>query len=180
MGRTFIKPTQKERESAVRVKLNVIEPVVRGKRIVLVDDSIVRGTTIANLIHMLKKAGALSVHVRVASPPFLHPCYFGTDVPSNDQLIACSHNLEEIRDSIGADSLGYMKIEDLPSMVGDLPLCWCLLRRQLSHEHSVIAETVLRFSDYTYHIFLLLLGREKRLPWIGSRFSGEIIILSCL
>ena len=123
VGRTFIKPTQKERESAVRVKLNVIEPVVRGKRIVLVDDSIVRGTTIANLIHMLKKAGALSVHVRVASPPFLHPCYFGTDVPSNDQLIACSHNLEEIRDSIGADSLGYMKIEDLPSMVGDLPLC---------------------------------------------------------
>ena len=123
VGRTFIKPTQKERESAVRVKLNVIEPVVRGKRIVLVDDSIVRGTTIANLIHMLKKAGALSVHVRVASPPFLHPCYFGTDVPSNDQLIACSHNQEEIRDSIGADSLGYMKIEDLPSMVGDLPLC---------------------------------------------------------
>lgn len=123
VGRTFIKPTQKERESAVRVKLNVIEPVVRGKRIVLVDDSIVRGTTIANLIHMLKKAGAKSVHVRVASPPFLHPCYFGTDVPSNDQLIACSHNLEEIRESIGADSLGYMKIEDLPSMVGDLPLC---------------------------------------------------------
>ena len=72
---------------------------------------------------MLKKAGALSVHVRVASPPFLHPCYFGTDVPSNDQLIACSHNLEEIRDSIDADSLGYMKIEDLQSMVGDLPLC---------------------------------------------------------
>lgn len=123
VGRTFIKPTQQERESAVRVKLNVIEPVVRGKRIVLVDDSIVRGTTIANLIHMLKKAGAKSVHVRVASPPFLHPCYFGTDVPSNDQLIACSHNLEEIRQSIGADSLGYMKIEDLQSMVGDLPLC---------------------------------------------------------
>ena len=123
VGRTFIKPTQKERESAVRVKLNVLEPVVRGKRIVLVDDSIVRGTTIANLIHMLKKAGAKSVHVRVASPPFLHPCYFGTDVPSNDQLIACSHNIEEIRESIGADSLGYMKIEDLQSMVGDLPLC---------------------------------------------------------
>ena len=123
VGRTFIKPTQQERESAVRVKLSVLEPVVRGKRIILVDDSIVRGTTIANLIHMLKKAGAKSVHVRVASPPFLHPCYFGTDVPSNDQLIACSHNLEEIRESIGADSLGYMKIEDLQSMVGDLPLC---------------------------------------------------------
>lgn len=180
VGRTFIKPTQKERESAVRVKLNVIEPVVRGKRIVLVDDSIVRGTTIANLIHMLKKAGALSVHVRVASPPFLHPCYFGTDVPSNDQLIACSHNLEEIRDSIGADSLGYIENRRFTFHGRRPPSLLCLLRRQLSHEHSVIAETVLRFSDYTYHIFLLLLGREKRLPWIGSRFSGEIIILSCL
>ena len=123
IGRTFISPTQELRENEVKIKLNAIRSVVEGKRVVLIDDSIVRGTTIANLIHMLKKAGALSVHVRVASPPFLHPCYFGTDVPSNDQLIACSHNLEEIRDSIGADSLGYMKIEDLPSMVGDLPLC---------------------------------------------------------
>ena len=123
IGRTFIKPKQSNRESSVQVKLSVLKEAVAGKRIIMIDDSIVRGTTIANLIHMLKKAGALSVHVRVASPPFLHPCYFGTDVPSNDQLIACSHNLEEIRDSIGADSLGYMKIEDLPSMVGDLPLC---------------------------------------------------------
>ena len=123
VGRTFIKPTQKEREDSVRLKLNVLESVVRGKRIVLVDDSIVRGTTIANLIHMLKGAGALSVHVRVSSPPFLYPCYFGTDIPSNKQLIASSHSMEEIRAMIGADSLGYMRIEDLQSMVGNLPLC---------------------------------------------------------
>src|SRR5699024_2690311 len=111
VGRTFIKPTQKERENSVRLKLNVLESVVKGKRIVLVDDSIVRGTTIANLIHMLKKAGAVSVHVRISSPPFLYPCYFGTDIPSNKQLIASSHSTEEICSMIGADSLGYMKIE---------------------------------------------------------------------
>lgn len=123
VGRTFIKPTQKERESSVRLKLSVLEPSVKDKSIVLVDDSIVRGTTIANLIHMLKKAGAKSVHVRICSPPFLYPCYFGTDVPSNKQLIASSHSEEEIRQLIGADTLGYMKIEDLQTMVGDLPIC---------------------------------------------------------
>lgn len=123
VGRTFIKPTQKERESSVRLKLSVLEPAVKGKNIVLVDDSIVRGTTIANLIHLLKHAGAKNVHVRICSPPFLYPCYFGTDVPSNQQLIASSHSVDEIRQLIGADSLGYMRIEDLQSMVGDLPLC---------------------------------------------------------
>lgn len=123
VGRTFIKPTQKERESSVRIKLSILDSAVKGKNIVLVDDSIVRGTTIANLIHLLKHAGAKSVHVRICSPPFLYPCYFGTDVPSNQQLIASSHSVEEIRQLIGADSLGYMKIEDLQSMVGDLPLC---------------------------------------------------------
>ena len=123
IGRTFIKPTQKERESSVHLKLSVLESAVKGKRIVLVDDSIVRGTTIANLIRMLKKAGALEVHVRISSPPFLHPCYFGTDVPSNDQLIASSHSTEEIREMIGADSLGYMQSEFLEGMAGGLPLC---------------------------------------------------------
>ena len=107
----------------VGLKLSVLESAVKGKNIVLVDDSIVRGTTIANLIHLLKHAGAKEVHVRVSSPPFLYPCYFGTDVPSNQLLIASSHSTEEIRQLIGADSLGYMKIEDLQSMVGDLPLC---------------------------------------------------------
>ncbi|MDO4291629.1 MAG: amidophosphoribosyltransferase [Eubacteriales bacterium] len=123
VGRTFIKPTQKERESAVHLKLNVLASVVRNKRLVLIDDSIVRGTTIANLIGMLKKAGALEVHVRICSPPFLYPCYYGTDVPSNDQLIASGHTPEQICARIGADSLGYMKLEDLKQMTGELPLC---------------------------------------------------------
>lgn len=123
VGRTFIKPKQSQRESSVKIKLNVIEEVVKGKRIVMVDDSIVRGTTCANIIKMLKKAGATEVHVRISSPPFLHPCYFGTDVPSNDQLIAHSHTTEEIREMIGADSLGYMKIDKLKDMVGELAYC---------------------------------------------------------
>lgn len=123
IGRTFIKPTQKERESSVHLKLSVLEPAVKGKRIVLVDDSIVRGTTIAHLIHMLKEAGALEVHVRISSPPFRYPCYFGTDVPSNEQLIATKHSTEEIREMIGADSLGYMECEYLEQMAGGLSLC---------------------------------------------------------
>ena len=123
VGRTFIKPKQSERVSSVKIKLNVIPEVVKGKRIVMVDDSIVRGTTCANIIKMLKKAGAKEVHVRISSPPFLHPCFFGTDVPSNEQLIAHTHTQEEIRQLIGADSLGYMEIEKLKDMVGDLKYC---------------------------------------------------------
>lgn len=123
VGRTFIKPTQKERESAVHMKLSVLPEVVRGKRLVLIDDSIVRGTTIAGLITLLKKAGAVSVHVRISSPPFLYPCYYGTDVPSNKALIAADNSPEEIARRIGADSLGYMKLEDLSAMSDNLPLC---------------------------------------------------------
>lgn len=123
VGRTFIKPKQSQRESSVKIKLNVIEEVVRDKRIVMVDDSIVRGTTCANIIKILKRAGAKEVHVRISSPPFLYPCYFGTDVPSNEQLIAHSHTTEEIRELIGADSLGYMKIDKLKNMVGSLGYC---------------------------------------------------------
>ena len=123
IGRTFIKPTQEEREIAVAQKLSILGSVVKGKRIVLIDDSIVRGTTIRKLIEMLKSAGATQVHVRISSPPFLHPCYYGTDIPSGDQLIADSMTKDEIRDMIGADSLEYMEIEDLHDMVGDLPVC---------------------------------------------------------
>lgn len=123
VGRTFIKPKQSQRVSSVKIKLNVIEEVVRGKRIVMVDDSIVRGTTCANIIKMLKKAGATEVHVRISSPPFLYPCYFGTDVPSNEQLIAHSHTTEQIREMIGADSLGYMEIGKLKDMVNGLSYC---------------------------------------------------------
>ncbi len=123
VGRTFIKPTQEERTAAVHMKLSIIENVVKGKRVVLIDDSIVRGTTIKNLIHLMRKAGALEVHVRISSPPFLYPCCYGTDVPDNSQLIANKYSAEEICKQIGADSLGYMKVEDLKEMTGDLPLC---------------------------------------------------------
>ena len=130
VGRTFIKPTQAERESAVQIKLSVIKSVVKDKRIILIDDSIVRGTTIAKLITMLKSAGAKEVHVRISSPPFLYPCYYGTDVPSNHQLIASTHTQEEICNHIGADSLGYLKIEDFEKMVGTLPLCKACFNNQ--------------------------------------------------
>ncbi|MGI6117771.1 MAG: amidophosphoribosyltransferase [Bilifractor sp.] len=123
IGRTFIKPTQAERETSVKLKLSVLEPAVKGKKIVLVDDSIVRGTTMANLITMLKQAGAEEVHVRISAPPFLYPCYYGTDVPSNSQLIASSHTEEEICRIIGADSLAYMRIGDLPEMAGHKDIC---------------------------------------------------------
>lgn len=123
IGRTFIKPTQAERASAVRAKLNVLEGVVCDKRVVLIDDSIVRGTTIKNLINMLRESGAKEVHVRISSPPFLYPCYYGTDVPDNSDLIANKMAAEEICKKIGADSLGYMDISDLPKMTGSLPLC---------------------------------------------------------
>jgi len=123
VGRTFIKPTQQERMSAVHMKLSVIESVVKDKVVVLIDDSIVRGTTIANLITMMRKAGAKEVHVRISSPPFLHPCYYGTDVPDNSQLIANEYSVDEICERIGANSLGYMQLEDLGQMTGDLPLC---------------------------------------------------------
>lgn len=140
VGRTFIKPTQKERESSVRLKLSVLKNAVKGKDIVLIDDSIVRGTTIANLIRMLKQAGAGKVHVRISSPPFLYPCYFGTDVPSNRQLIASSRSMEEIRQLIVADSLGYLRVEDLKSMVDDLPLCSACFDNQYPMDISSIIE----------------------------------------
>lgn len=123
VGRTFIKPTQKERESSVRLKLSVLKDTVNNKNIVLIDDSIVRGTTIANLIHLLKQAGAKKVHVRISSPPFLYPCYYGTDVPSNKQLMAASHSVDDICRIIGADSLGYLRVADLSALAGGLPLC---------------------------------------------------------
>ena len=123
IGRTFIKPTQKERQSAVHMKLSLIEDVVKDKRVVLIDDSIVRGTTISNLINTMRKAGAKEVHVRISSPPFLYPCYYGTDVPDNSELIANKLSKDEICRFIGADSLEYMEVQDLDKMVGNLPLC---------------------------------------------------------
>lgn len=123
VGRTFIKPKQSSRESSVRVKLNVLKEAVKGKRVIMIDDSIVRGTTSDRIVSMLKEAGAKEVHMRVSSPPFLWPCYFGTDVPAREQLIAYDRTVEEIRQIIGADSLGYLEISRLEEMVGGLPIC---------------------------------------------------------
>jgi amidophosphoribosyltransferase len=123
VGRTFIKPKQSNRESSVQVKLNVLREVVEGKRIIMIDDSIVRGTTSDRIVGMLKEAGAKEVHMRVSSPPFLWPCYFGTDVPARKQLIAYNRSIEDIRKIIGADSLGYLSIERLESLVDGLPIC---------------------------------------------------------
>ena len=116
VGRTFIQPTQSERQNAVRIKLNAIRATVMGKRVVLVDDSIVRGTTSARIVSLLREAGAAEVHVRLSSPPFRHPCYFGTDIDSEDTLIAARHTIAEIQALIGADSLGYLPVECLPKL----------------------------------------------------------------
>ena len=123
VGRTFIKPKQSSRESSVRVKLNVLKEAVDGKRIIMIDDSIVRGTTSDRIVIMLRDAGATEVHVRISSPPFLWPCYFGTDIPEREQLIAYNRTIEEIRDIIGADSLGYLGIDRLSEMADGLPIC---------------------------------------------------------
>lgn len=130
IGRSFIKPTDEERRTAVHMKLSVLKNVVKDKRIVLIDDSIVRGTTMRQLIDMLKSAGAREVHVRISSPPFLYPCYYGTDVPTAKQLIASEHSDVEICKSIGADSLHYLRVEDFESMVGELPLCTACFTNQ--------------------------------------------------
>lgn len=123
VGRTFIKPKQKNRESSVQVKLNVVREAVAGKRIIMIDDSIVRGTTSDRIVRMLREAGAKEVHMRVSSPPFLWPCYFGTDVPAREQLIAYNRSAEEVCGIIGADSLGYLKLERLKEIVKDLGIC---------------------------------------------------------
>ena len=111
IGRTFILPEQKQRQDAVRIKLNAIRSTVEGKRVVMVDDSIVRGTTSAHIVRLLREAGAKEVHVRLSSPPFTNVCYFGTDVSKRETLIAATHTVEEIREIIGADSLGYLPLE---------------------------------------------------------------------
>ena len=125
VGRTFIKPSQEQRQQAVKIKLNPISAVVKGKRVVIIDDSIVRGNTIANQVNMLRNAGAVEVHVRISSPPFMHPCYYGTDVPDEKYLIACSHTIPEICGIIGADSLGYLDSEDLDAMLGGDGFRYC-------------------------------------------------------
>ncbi len=111
IARTFIAPGQSARQDKVKIKLNPIAEVVRGKRVVLIDDSIVRGTTCARIIQLLRDAGAKEIHMRVSAPPFINPCYYGTDIDSRDHLIACHHTVEEIAKIIGVDSLGYLSLD---------------------------------------------------------------------
>ncbi|MBQ6282601.1 MAG: amidophosphoribosyltransferase [Bacilli bacterium] len=123
IGRTFIKPDQNERNIAVKLKLNVLKEVVRDKRIVLIDDSIVRGTTSKEIITLLRDAGAKEVHIRISSPPFMWPCYFGIDVPKREELIAFNYNKKDICKILGADSLEYLRVDRLSELVNNLSIC---------------------------------------------------------
>ncbi len=123
IGRTFISPGEKERVDLVRMKLSPIISAIRGKRVVLIDDSIVRGTTSKQIVTLLREAGAKEIHMRISAPPFLHPCYYGTDIDSEENLIASHHGEEEIADLIGADSLGYLPLECLHELIGNHAYC---------------------------------------------------------
>ncbi len=126
IGRTFIAPGQDNRLNQVRIKLNPVKSVVKGKRVVLIDDSIVRGTTSAQIVQLLREAGAKEIHMRISAPPFLHPCYYGTDIDSEENLIACKHTVDEIAKMIGADSLGYLSVENVKKIpYGKECNCFC-------------------------------------------------------
>ena len=123
IGRTFISPGQNERMDQVRIKLSPVKNVIEGKRVVLIDDSIVRGTTSKRIVKLLREAGAKEIHMRISAPPFLHPCYYGTDIDSEENLIACHHSMEEIAEIIGVDSLGYLPLENLNQLVESEDYC---------------------------------------------------------
>lgn len=125
IGRTFIQPSQAQRERSVALKLNTLRHNIEGKRVVMVDDSIVRGTTIANIVKMLKKCGAKEVHVRIASPHFLYPCYFGTDIPDRDQLICNKYDDKQLCNKIGADSLGFLDENTLEQIAPNSTVKFC-------------------------------------------------------
>ena len=120
IGRTFIVPGQDVREDKVKIKLNVIADTVKDKRVVLVDDSIVRGTTSAIIVKLLREAGAKEVHLRSSAPEFLNPCYYGTDIASRDVLIACNYTHAEMEKIIGVDSLGFLSVDNLCKLI-DVP-----------------------------------------------------------
>ena len=126
IGRTFIQPTQKERENSVKIKLNAIESTVRGKRVILVDDSIVRGTTSKRVVKILREAGATEVHMRVASPPYTNKCYFGTDNTEKRNLIAARTNVEGIREELGLDSIAFLPLEDMLKVAPDANCGFCI------------------------------------------------------
>ena len=123
VGRTFIHPDQKEREFKVRVKFNAIEGILKNKRIVIVDDSIVRGTTLKQLIKMIRRIGVKEVHVRSTSPPIISPCYYGMDFPTEKELITSNKTIDEIREFLKADTLGYLSLEGMIEATGHKGFC---------------------------------------------------------
>ena len=126
IGRSFIQPSQHQREDAVRIKLNVVKENICGKRVIMIDDSIVRGTTCARIVNLLREAGAKEVHMRVSSPPFKYPCFFGTDVDSQENLIACKYDsVEDIAREIGVDSLGYLSVEATHKLAENAEIGFC-------------------------------------------------------
>ena len=125
IGRTFIQPTQNGRESAVSIKLSALRRSVEGKRVVMIDDSIVRGTTMRQIVDLLKKAGATEVHVRISAPEFLWPCYYGTDIDDRSQLASVKFTHEELTERIGADSLGFLPLAQVKEIAKDSKLNFC-------------------------------------------------------
>ena len=125
IGRTFISPTQDMRENEVNIKLNPIRSVVEGKRVVLIDDSIVRGTTCRRTIDLLRKAGAKEIHMRVSAPPFVSECYYGTDIDDKNKLIANHHTVDEIAEIIGVDSLRYLSLDDVVKLADNTECGFC-------------------------------------------------------
>ena len=141
IGRTFILPGQNVREDKVRIKLNPVSANVKGKRVVLIDDSIIRGTTSARIVKLLREIGATEVHMRISSPPFLNPCYYGTDIESKDALIACKHSIEEIQKIIGVDSLGYLGLDSVKKIAitnPDISFCTACFDGQYPTEEPKI------------------------------------------
>jgi amidophosphoribosyltransferase len=125
VGRTFIEPAQSIRHFGVKVKLNPVKSILAGKRVVLIDDSIVRGTTSRKIVKMVRAAGASEVHLRISCPPTVSPCFYGVDTPRRSELIAATHSLEEIRKYVGADSLGYLSLDGLMKAVGERQQHYC-------------------------------------------------------
>ena len=150
IGRTFIQGSQKQRENSVRIKLNVVSSTVKGKRVVLVDDSIVRGTTSARIIKLLRDAGAKEVHFRVSAPPFKYPCYFGTDIPDQKLLVATGRTVDQINEIIGADTLGYLSTEHVVQLTQNANCGFCTAC--FTGKYAVKPEEVLSTDIHERHL----------------------------
>ncbi len=167
IARTFIQPTQGQRENSVRMKLNVIPSVVKDKRVVMVDDSIVRGTTSARIVKLLRDAGAREVHVRVSAPPFISPCYYGTDIDSKEHLIACQMSVDDIAGVIGADSLGYLSVDGVKKIADKAHCDFCV--GCFTGHYPAPVPTVTGKSKFEQKIG----GEDKEKHYKGARMTDD-------